>query len=352
MRLHNLIGTALLAAVWTFTTNHPGMAAENPSKPDWILLALSKGAHTISLVDPTTLKVLSTAPVGEDPHEVVASTDGKRAYVSNYGSGQFHNLNVIDLENSKALTDVETSGLLGPHGLQFINGKLWFTAEGAKAVARLDPATGRFDRVIGTGQDRTHMLQTSADENTVYTSNVNSGTISILTFEKSAPPKDPKTGRAYPGMMTHMEWAETVIPVGKGSEGFDISPDKKELWTAVASNGKIAVIDLDQQKVATAFDAGVEGANRLKFTPDGKRVLVSSIETGDLVILDANTHKEIKRLNLGKGCAGILITPDGKRAFVGCTADDYVAVINLDDYSIEGHINVGPRPDGLAIAKR
>src|SRR4051812_44770655 len=68
-----------------------------------LLLALSKTNHTLAIVDPTTLKVSARIPVGEDPHEVIASQDGKTAYVSIYGGGSLHTLNVIDLIAQKPL---------------------------------------------------------------------------------------------------------------------------------------------------------------------------------------------------------------------------------------------------------
>ena len=40
---------------------------------------------------------MARVPVGDDPHEVVASSDGHTAYVSNYGFGAFHTLAVVDL---------------------------------------------------------------------------------------------------------------------------------------------------------------------------------------------------------------------------------------------------------------
>ncbi len=58
------------------------------------LLALSKANHTLAIVDPVTLNVIARIPVGEDPHEVIASTDGKTAYVTIYGGGSLHELNV------------------------------------------------------------------------------------------------------------------------------------------------------------------------------------------------------------------------------------------------------------------
>src|SRR3954466_12974177 len=71
------------------------------------LLVLSKKDHTLAVVDPATLKVLGKAPVGNDPHEVIASTDGTTAYVSNYGGGAFNTLAVIDLAGPKALESVD-----------------------------------------------------------------------------------------------------------------------------------------------------------------------------------------------------------------------------------------------------
>jgi YVTN family beta-propeller protein len=87
-----------------------------------------------------------------------------------------------------------------------------------------------------------------------------------------------------------MDWNETVIPVGKGDEGFDISPDGRELWTANAQDGTLSVIDLTMRTVTATLDAKTFGANRLKFTPDGKLVLISSLRDGDLVIYDASSR--------------------------------------------------------------
>jgi YVTN family beta-propeller protein len=92
----------------------------------------------------------------------------------------------------------------------------------------------------------------------------------------------------------------------------------------------------------------VRGANRLKFTPDGKLVLISSLGGSDLAVLDASTRREVKRVKLGKGAAGIQVDPDGSRAFVACTPDNYVAVIDLKALTVAGHIDAGPGPDGLA----
>ena len=41
--------------------------------PKTALLALSKQDHTLSIIDPADLHVVARIPVGDDPHEVIAS---------------------------------------------------------------------------------------------------------------------------------------------------------------------------------------------------------------------------------------------------------------------------------------
>jgi YVTN family beta-propeller protein len=317
------------------------------SSPRRSLLALSKTDHMLSIVDPVTLKVIARIPVGEDPHEVIASSDGRTAYVTIYGGGSLHELNVIDLVAQKPLLNVDTRPLFGPHGVTFVNGKAWFTAEGSKSIGRYDPATGKLDWSMGTGEDRTHMIYVTADGKKIYTTNVASGTVSILEETLIQPGK-----MAPPNAKPREEWVQTVVPVVRGSEGFDVSPDGSELWTAASEDGTISIIDLGAKKLVTKINAKVLGANRLKFTPDGRLVFISSLQSGDLTIYDARSHTEIKRLKIGHGAAGILMDPEGSRAFVACSADNYLAIIDLKTLEVTRHIDVGGVPDGLAWAIR
>jgi YVTN family beta-propeller protein len=256
-----------------------------------------------------------------------------------------HELNVIDLLAQKPLLNIDTRPLYGPHDVTFVNGKAWFTAEGSKSIGRYDPATGKLDWSMGTGQDRTHMIYVSPDAKRIYTTNVSSGTVSILIDTLIQPGQ-----MAPPGARPREDWMQTVVATAKGSEGFDVSPDEKELWTASSEDGTISIIDLVAKKLAAKVDGKVQGANRLKFTPDGKLAFITSLQSGDLAIFDTKTHKEIKRIKLGKGAAGILMDPVGDRAFVACSADNYIALVNLTTLEVTGRLDVGGVPDGLAWA--
>lgn len=331
--------------------------------PKVTLLALSKQDHTLAIVDPSDLRVVATVPVGDDPHEVIASADGKTAYVSNYGFGAFHTLAVIDLVGQKRLDSIDLGALRGPHGLDFQLGKVWFTAEAAKAIGSYDPASGKIDWIMGTGQDRTHMIYVFPDGKRIVTTNVSSATVTVMEKTEGGtggpppgmppgPPPGMGPGGPPPGRMPGPpggDWKLTVIPVGHGSEGFDVSPDGKEVWVANAQDGTVSVIDLAAKKVTATLAADVRGANRLKFTPDGKLVLISAQSA--LVVLDAATHREVKRLSEVHGTGGIQMQPDGARAFVACGRDGYVAAIDLKTFAVVGKVTVAS-PDGLAWAVR
>ncbi|MEO6719750.1 MAG: YncE family protein [Ferruginibacter sp.] len=341
--LSQLIAVNIFLLIFAYATT-PCNAQSTPKRS---LLALSKANHTLAIVDPVTLKIIARIPVGDDPHEVIASTDGRTAYVCIYGGGSFHEINVIDLVAQKPLHNIDTRPLFGPHDITFVNGKAWVTAEGSKSIGRYDPAIGKLDWSMGTGENRTHMIYVTADGKKIYTTNISSGTVSILEDTLIQP------GRmAPPNAKPRTDWVHTVIPTARGSEGFDVSPDGSELWTASGEDGTISIINLRAKKLATKIDAKVLGANRLKFTPDGKQVFISSLQTGELTIYNAQSHQEVKRLKIGRGAAGILMDPDGSRAFVACSADNYVAVIDLKTLEVTGHLDVGGVPDGLAWAIR
>ncbi|MDE3202208.1 MAG: YncE family protein [Acidobacteriota bacterium] len=356
MRIAAIVAAAFLAASTI-------VSGQEQSTPKQAVLALSKQDHTLSIIDPTSMRIVATVSVGDDPHEVAASTDGSTAYVSNYGFGRFHTLAVIDLVKQKQLPFIDLGALEGPHGLDFADGKVWFTAEVAKAIGSYNPATKKIDWIMGTGQNRTHMIYVFPGAKRILTTNVNSATVTILDkMDHSAglapgpPPGMQPGGGPPPGMRMgpppgppEGDWEETVIPVGHGSEGFDVSPDGKEAWIANAQDGTISVIDLAAKKVVTTLHVDVPGANRLKFTPDGKYVLVSPGKA--LVVLDAATRKVVHRLSDIHASGGILMRPDGSRAYVACGHDGYVAAVDLKTWKMVGKVAIAG-PDGLAWADR
>ena len=344
--------------------------------PSPALLVLEKSDNSLAIVDPATLQIVARVPAGPDPHEIVASADGKLAYISNYGGSDsaLNTISVIDLATGKALTPINLGALHSAHGLAFAGGKLYFTAETNKVVGRYDPATQSVDLVLGTGQDRTHMVAVSESLDRIVTSNVSSGTISIIEQvsppsggfgpppgSKDPPGSTPPAGGPPPGVGPppggpRKTWRVTNVAAGRGAEGFDVSPDGKEIWAANAQDATVTIIDTVSKLVTQTLPISLRDANRLKFTPDGRRVLIAGGGGGaagsSLVVMDAATHKEVKQLNLGGGAAGILIVPDGSRAYIAVSGKDKVAAVDLKSLDVTGYVATGKQPDGLAWVQR
>lgn len=295
------------------------------------LLVLNKEGN-VAVIDPASDKVLGRGPTGDGPHEVVSTTDGKYAVASNYGTGPQpgHTLSVIDTKTFKEIHRVDVSPMIRPHGLFAADGKVYFTCEGTKTIGRYDPAANRVDWILGTGQDGTHMVALSRDRSRIFTSNIQSGTISI--FEH--------TGNSG-------DWHQNVVPVGRGAEGFDLSPDGRELWAANAGDETVSIVNIAEKRVAQTFAVNSKRSNRLKSTPDGKRVLISDLNTGDLLVIDVSPRKEVKRIKIGSGIAGILVSPDGSKAYVAATPDNFVGVVDLKTLELTKRISTGTGPDGM-----
>ena len=297
------------------------------------LLVLNKSDATLVFVDPASGKVSAPVATGDGPHEIELSADGRTAFVSNYGASTPGNtLSVIDVGSRRELRRVDLGDWSRPHGLTFSKGSLYFTAEGARRIGRLDPAAQRVEWTFETGQDGTHMVLASRDGAHLFATNIASGTVSVLEASSSG------------------EWRQTLISVGAGPEGLDLSPDGKELWVAHSRDGGISIIDVAAKKVIQTFDAKTKRSNRLKFTRDGARVLVSDLGAGELLSFDARSRQERGRVKLGQAPTGILIAPDGRHAYVAVSGENRIAVVDLESLSVVRTIGPGRNPDGMAWA--
>ena len=294
------------------------------------LLVLNKDDSTLAFIDPESGQTLATVPTGEGPHEIALSGDGRLAFVSNYGAKTAGNsLSVIDVNARAERQRVDLGELKRPHGLAFSDGRLYLTSEVARLIARFDPATQRVEWTFPTEQNGTHMVLASRDGSKLFATNLASKSVSVIE-------------------RTNGVWQQTLVRVGMAPEGFDLSPDGREIWAAHAGDGGISIIDVGSKKVIHSFDAKTKRSNRLKFSQDGKLVLVSEFNGGNLVVLDARERIERARLPVGNTPSGILIAPDGRHAYVAVSGDNRIAVVDLKALRVERTIETGKSPDGMA----
>ena len=307
--------TAMLGA-GVFLAGVGGAAAQTR---DARLLVLLRDASALAVVDPSAGTVLGQVATVSGPHEVTASPDGKLAFVASPSDG----ISVIDLETMTELRRLDLGRGSVPHDVRFAGGRLYFTAEGYKAIGRYDPGADEVDWLLGLGQDGAHMMVLSRDRDTIFTANRESDTLSVVEGAAAGPP----------------DWRVTAIPAGgEYPEGLDLSPDGAELWTATRNDGGVSIVDVAAKAVTERLELGLADPNRLAFTPDGARVLISDSATS-VVVVDAASRTEVGRLDLAPNA--VLVRPDGAVAYAALRGDDRVAVIDLETLAVVSETPTG-----------
>jgi DNA-binding beta-propeller fold protein YncE len=304
------------------------------------LLVANKAEHTLGIIDPKADQQIATVPEGDiTGHEVIASPDGRTAYVPIYGNSGVGkpgtdgtHMVVIDLAERKVVGNVDWGHGVRPHCPKFgpKDGLLYVTTELDQSVSIVDPRTLKIVGSIPTGQPESHMLALSNDGRRGYTANVGPGTVSVLDI------KGRKT--------------LAVIPISHETQRISISPDDSMVFTSDQTKPQLAVIDTATNKVKTWVPLPAPGYGTAS-THDGKWLLVAVPAARKVAVVNLHTLKVEHTLDVPKAPQEVLVGPDNKTAYVSCDSSNKIAVINLSDWTVQKMIETGKGTDGLAWAR-
>jgi YVTN family beta-propeller protein len=334
---------AVLGACWI------GMLLASASATAETLLVVRKTDNALDLVDPGSGLRLASVTLGYAPHEISVSPDGRRAAVTNYGTREHpgSTLSIVDLVESREVRRIDLAPHTRPHGVDwFAPQRIAVTAEGSRHLLVVDPDAGRVVVAIETAQDVTHMVAVAADGSRAYTTNIGSGTTTVL---------DLPAGRKLADVVT-----------GQGSEALALAADGRELWVAARAAGVVAVVDTASLEVVARIP--VDGMPiRLAFTPDGRTALVTCAAAGRLVAIDVATRavrggvavdvppapgaasRPFAQLAPGSVLPiGLQVGAEGRVTYVAATMGDAVVQYETATLAPVRTIAVGGEPDGLA----
>ncbi|HUK47270.1 MAG TPA: cytochrome D1 domain-containing protein [Terriglobales bacterium] len=304
-----------------------------------LLLVANKGEQTLGIIDPAAgRQVAKVAETGVTGHEVIASADGKLAFVPIYGNSGVglpgtdgRTIDVIDLNARKIVHTIHFDHGVRPHCPMIgpKDGLLYVTTELDDAITIIDPHTFKILGKIPTGQAESHMLAISPDGRRGYTANVGPGTVSVLDM----------VGRK----------TLTVIHVANHVQRISVSPDGRWVFTSDTEEPRLAVIDAKTNNVDRWIDMPGEGYGSAP-TPDGKWLLVAMPSANGVAVIDLANLKLVKTINVPPAPQEVLIRPNGREAYVSCDHSQQVAAISTSDWSVK-LIDAGKAADGLAWAK-
>ncbi len=328
----------LLALLLTFAMPHGAQPRPTSSGKYW-LLAANKGEHTLGLIDPVAGRQIATVDVGGvTGHEVIASPDGRLAYVPIYGNSGVGSpgtdgstLAVIDISSHKVVGNVDFGHGVRPH-CPLINPKdklLYVTTEIDQAVTVIDPAALKVVGKVPTGAPESHMLAITHDGRRGYTANVGPGSVSVLDLE---------TRKII-----------TTIPVASKIQRIGISADDRLVFTADQTKPQMAVIDTASNTLKTWIPLPAVGYGATP-TPDAHWLVVPLRDGQQVAVVDLGSMKVAHTIDVPANPQEVLVSPDGKKAYVSCDASQKVAVIRTSDWTVEKLIDAGRGVDGLAWA--
>ena len=321
----------VLAMAWTTAPTAAGASG--------LLLVANKGERALGLIDPQTNRQVTQIPEnGVTGHEVIASPDGRTAYVPIYGDSGVgkpgsdgQHLVAIDLASRTIKATLDFGHGVRPHCPIFNarDGMLYVTTELDQTISVIDPATMKVVGTVPTGQPESHMLAITRDGKRGYTSNVGPGTVSALDLETRKLTK--------------------VIQVSPYSQRIAISADDKYAFTSDQRNPRLAVINTGSNEVERWVTLPASGYGTAA-TSDGKWLIVAMPTANKVAIVDLKSFTVARTIDVPQAPQEVLIRPDNEIAYVSCDVMGKVVAIRLSDWTIAATIDAGKGADGLAWA--
>lgn len=203
------------------------------NKHDGLLYVTTELDQNVTLVDPSTLKIVGAIPTGQaESHMLAISPDGTRGYTANVGPGT---VSVLDIKARKTLAIIPISGETQRISVS-TDGSMVFTSDQTQPrLAVIDTATNKVKAWVplpGTGygtastKDGSSLLVAIPGRDLVAV--VDLATLKVIN----------------------------TIPVPSAPQEILVSPDGKVAYVSCNVKNQVAVIDLSDWKVQKLINAG------------------------------------------------------------------------------------------------
>lgn len=330
----------ILALLSTLAAALPAASLDlnNPTGTSGLVL-IDKLGHRVRFFDPATFKEISNLDVGVTPHDLAFSPDHKTVYTPVYGDGIYgrnpnpgHTIAIIDLASRKMTGMIDVSPYQAPHGIQVdAAGMLYVTCDLSRKMLVIDPKKQAIAAAIDT-EGTGHWLAVLPDGSKAYVTN--------------------KTDRLFVSVID-LKARKLVgrVPAPNGTEGIVASPDGKRVLVADHVEPAILVIDASTDAVVDkiAIKGNTKGMYKVRYTPDGSKVLAMNSTEGLINIFSAaNLHADQQVLTVGKAPMGFAFAPDGKTALIANHGDGTVSVIDLEKSRVVSSFVAGTGIETLA----
>lgn len=280
-------------------------------------------------------KLVGEVKVGTHPHEAVLSADKRLLYVTDNGilwmtnPGQGGNtISIVDVKSRKKTGVIDLGGYRRPHGIDIDpnTGHLVATIENPSGLVLVDPVARKVLRKYDVKGEAPHMVLLGPGSRMAYVSNTNTGTLAAVNLQ---------TGEAK------------TIPTGARPQGTVFSRDRKTIYVTNSEANTISIVDVNKFQVTGTIQTG-KWPCRVALAPDGKS-LIYALQVGEAVgFADLATGKEEKRVPLGGKLVSLTLSSDGRYAYSSAQEQDKISVISIAERKVISIIqtpkDAGPDP--------
>ncbi|AYR23778.1 beta-propeller fold lactonase family protein [Herbaspirillum rubrisubalbicans] len=294
-----------------------------------VVVVLNSGDASVSLLDETGEKELSTFSVGKEPHHLMATPDNKSLIVASATGNQ-----LLFLDPKTGAVQRKLPDIIDPYQIGFTPDQKWFVATGLRLdrvdVYRYDGHDLKLSKRIPLAKTPSHIAFDN-DSTTAFITQQGSDQVSAIDLATQ-----------------QVKW---TMPVGKLPAGIIMTPDNKYLLVGIMGADYVAVIDWRTQKVVKKIKTGI-GAHNFRGQGDKRFVYVSNRVANTISVLDMHTLENVGTIKVPGGPDCMEVTSDGKTMWATLRWVKKVAVIDLASRSVTKVIPVGRSPHGIYLFNR
>ncbi len=131
--------------------------------------------------------------------------------------------------------------------------------------------------------------------------------------------------------------------VGRSPHEAFISPNGREVWTAVRGQDYLSVVNLrrdtETHRITTA-----PGPSKVVFSPDGRTAYVNHLDADELDVVDVRSKRVTDRVTLSAGgSADLAVSPDGREVWLGHPGSGKTTVVDAQTLTVKAVLDTGPR---------
>lgn len=318
--------------IWTLLSLMAGsVAAQTAPTLAGTIIVLNKSGNDASVIDLGSGQLLATIAIGQGPHELLTTSDGRWAVATNYSGG--NSLSIIDVENLLVARTIDLSEYSRPHGLVLLPGEaqVMVTSEGSRSLVIVDIHDGTIVRSIDTAPNAAHMVAMSGDGKVAFTSNGATNSVSVI---------DVQAGKQL-----------RSITVPARPEAITTNHSGSEIWVGSNDEKVVSVLAAEDASVLAQW-AGFEWPYRILLTNDERYAIMPDLGNEQLRFFDVIHMTELGAMDFrGMQPQGVTLYPDDRTLFLSLSGQNKVVAIDIESREIVREYETGSAPDGVAYSR-